>query len=93
MTISEVNIIPVKPSSGLVAFASIVVDGNLYLNSIAIYVRMDGSLRLLYPTKKTGERSIHTFHPINWEASKIIERAIFEKYNELLEKNRQQLSS
>lgn len=88
MIISEVNIVPVKPSSGLVAFASIVVDGNLYLNSIAIYVRMDGSLRLLYPTKKTGERSMHIFHPINWEASKIIERAVFEKYNELLEKSR-----
>lgn len=84
MTISEVNIIPVKPSSGLVAFASIVVDGNLYLNSIAIYVRMDGSLRLLYPTKKTGERSMNIFHPINRASSKQIEDIIFEKYNELL---------
>ena len=88
MTISEVNIIPVKPSSGLVAFASIVVDGNLYLNSIAIYVRMDGSLRLLYPTKKIGEHSTTIFHPVRWEISKMVEREIFEKYNELLEKSR-----
>ena len=84
MNITEVNITPVKPFNGLVAFASIVVDMNLYLNSIAIYVRMDGSLRLLYPTKKTGEHSINLFHPINRVASKQIEDAIFEKYNELL---------
>lgn len=84
MNITEVNITPVKPFNGLVAFASIVVDTNLYLNSIAIYVRMDGSLRLLYPTKKTGEYSINVFHPINRGASAQIEAAIFEKYNELL---------
>jgi len=84
MNITEVNITPVKPFNGLVAFASIVVDTNLYLSSIAIYVRMDGSPRLLYPTKKTGEHSINVFHPINRAASAQIETAIFEKYNELL---------
>lgn len=84
MNITEVNITPVKPSSGLVAFASIVVDMNLYLNGVAIYVRLDGSLRLLYPTRKTGTHSINIFHPINRSASKQIEDAIFEKYNELL---------
>ena len=42
MNITEVNITPVKPFNGLVAFASIVVDMNLYLNGVAIYVRPDG---------------------------------------------------
>lgn len=87
MNITEVNITPVKPFNNLVAFASIVVDTNLYLNSIAIYVRMDGSLRLLYPTRKTGEHSINIFHPINRTASKQIEDAIFEKYNELVQRS------
>lgn len=85
MIITEVNIVPVKPQNGLVGFASLVVDGNIYLNSIAIYVKLDGSYRLLYPTKKTGLRHMNIYHPINWEASKIIERAVFEKCFEIFE--------
>ena len=85
MIITEVNIVPVKPQNGLVGFASLVVDGNIYLNSIAIYVKLDGSYRLLYPTKKTGLRDMNIYHPINWEASKIIERAVFEKCFEIFE--------
>lgn len=85
MTITEVNIVPVKPQNGLVGFASLVVDGNIYLNSIAIYVKLDGSYRLLYPTKKTGIRDMNIYHPINWEASKIIERAVFEQCFEIFE--------
>lgn len=85
MTITEVNIVPVKPQDGLVGFASLVVDGNIYLSSIAIYVKLDGSYRLLYPTKKTGMRELNIYHPINWEASKIIERAVFEKCYEIFE--------
>lgn len=87
MNITEVNITPVKPFNSLVAFASIVVDTNLYLSSIAIYVRMDGSPRLLFPTKKIGEHSINIFHPINRAASKQIEDAIFKKYNELVQRS------
>ena len=88
MKITEINITPIKPFGGQVAFASIVIDGSFYLSSIAIYVRMDGSLRLLYPTKKIGEHSTTIFHPIRWEISKMVEQEIFEKYNELLEKSR-----
>lgn len=87
MTITEVNIVPVKPQNGLVGFASLVVDGNIYLNSIAIYVKLDGSYRLLYPTKSSGERSINLFHPINRPTSEAIERAVFEKCNELFERS------
>jgi len=85
MTITEVNITPVKPSNGLVAFASIVVDGSLYLNGIAVLVKLDGTYRLLFPTKKTGERTINIFHPINREASAAIEHAVFKKCSELFD--------
>ena len=91
MTITEVNIVPVKPQNGLVGFASLVVDGNIYLNSIAIYVKLDGSYRLLYPTKNSGERSINLFHPINRPTSEAIERAVFEKCNELFQNGEDEL--
>lgn len=85
MRITEVNIIPIKPHDGLIAFASVVVDDRLYLSSIAIYTRLDGSYRLLYPTKKLGERILNIFHPISREASKQIEDAIFKKCYEILQ--------
>lgn len=85
MNITEVNITPVKPANGLVAFASIVVDEDLYLSSIAVYTKRDGSYRLLYPTKSVGQRLLNIFHPINRKASRAIEQAIFEKCNELFQ--------
>lgn len=85
MCITEVNIIPVKPQNGLIAFASVVINGSLYLSSIAVYTKLDGTYRLLYPTKKLGERLVNLFHPINHETSKQIEDAIFEKCYEIFE--------
>ncbi|MEX0881585.1 MAG: septation protein SpoVG family protein [Candidatus Saccharimonadales bacterium] len=85
MRVSEVNITPVKPNNGLVGIASVVIDGNLYLNSIAIYTKLEGSYRLLYPTKIVGNRSLGLFYPINREASKAIEDAVFKKCNEVFE--------
>jgi len=85
MRVNEVNITPVKPNKGLVGIASVVIDGNVYLNSIAVYVKLDGSYRLLYPTKIVGNKSLGLFYPINREASKAIENAIFQKCNEVFE--------
>lgn len=87
LLITEVNVTPIKPQDGLVAFASVVLNESIYLSSIAIYTRPDGSYRLLYPTKKLGERIMNLFHPINREASKQIEDAIFKKCKEIYEKS------
>ncbi len=83
MLITEVVVTPVRPKEGLIAIASVVIDGNIYLNSIAVYTKLDGSYRLLYPTKSIGNRSLAIFHPINRGASKTIEKAIFKKCNEI----------
>ena len=40
MQISEVQISIVKPSNGLIAFASIVIDESIYLGSIAIHQKL-----------------------------------------------------
>ena len=85
MRISEVNITPVKPNNGLVGIASVVIDGNIYLNSIAIYTKLDGTYRLLYPTKIVGSNSLGLFYPTNRIASKTIEDAVFKRCIEVFE--------
>lgn len=85
MRVSEVNITPVKPNNGLIGIASVVVDDNIYLNSIAIYTKLDGSYRLLYPTKYIGNKQIGYFYPINKTTSRSIEEAVFEKCSEIFE--------
>ena len=87
MKISEVKICPVKPQDGLVAFASVVIDGNIYLGSIAVYTRLDGSYRILYPTKRIGTKYLNVFHPINSECGKQLENLIIKKCNELFERS------
>lgn len=85
MKVSEVQIIPIKPHQGLVAFASLVVDGSLYLGSIGVHTRIDGNgYRITYPTKVVGERNMDIFHPISRTASADIEQAIIRKYEEVM---------
>ncbi len=87
MKISEVNIQLIKPTNGLVAFASVVLDGKIYLGSIGVHQRLDGTgYRLTYPTKKTGNRDFHIFHPIERQMGQQIEQAILAKVTALLEK-------
>ncbi|MDO8530327.1 MAG: septation protein SpoVG family protein [bacterium] len=82
--ISEIQIIPVKPKDGLVAFASFVLDQKYYVGSVAVFTRLTGEgFRLVYPAKKVGERSINTFYPINAETGHTIEKAISEKVYEI----------
>lgn len=83
MKIEEVNIEFIKPNNGLIAFASLVIDGNLYLSSIAIHKKLQSEeCRITYPSK--GNFSI--FHPINKATSKQIEEAIFKKLKEVMSK-------
>lgn len=85
MKITEIQIIPIKPREGLVAFASIVFENSLYLGSLGVYTRLDGSgYRITYPTKKIGEKNINIFHPINKETSKAIEEAIILEAEKIL---------
>jgi|SRR3989344_3089866 len=82
--ITEIQISPVKPRDGLIAFASFVLDQKYYVGSVAIFTRLGKSgYRLVYPAKKLGEKNLNLFHPISQEAGKSIEDAITEKVNEL----------
>jgi len=88
IVISEIEIIPVRPKNGLVAFASCVVDGKIYLGSMAIHTTFkrdsEKMYRLTYPTKKIGEHSISYFQPTTEEVDNAIEKAILDRYEELM---------
>lgn len=84
MKITEIQIIPIKAKDGLVAFASIVLENSLYLGSVGVYTRLNGSgYRITYPTKKIGNRDINIYHPINKETGQAIEKAIISKAKEI----------
>lgn len=87
--ISEINIIPVKPRNGLIAFASCVFNNQLSLNSIAIYTRPDGSgYRLCYPSKiLLNGKQINLFYPIDKETGELIEKAIIRAFEDLMKKS------
>lgn len=87
MKIKNVIIKPVTPNNGLIGFASITLNEDIALNSIAIYRKLDGSgYRLVYPTKgQTAAKYI--FHPLTRQMSKEIEQAIFEECKNVFEKN------
>lgn len=83
MKITEVQIEFVKPSNGLIGFASLVIDDNFYLSSIAIHKKLNADgYRLTYPNK--GYFTI--FHPINKQTSSKVETAIFGKLNDVMKK-------
>ena len=82
--ITEIQILPIKPQSGLIGFASFVLNDSIYLSSIGIHTKIDCSgVRLTYPTKIVAGQQITLFHPINKETSLAIEQAVFTKYKEL----------
>jgi len=84
MKITEIQIIPIKAKDGVLAFASFVLDGTLYLSSIAIMTRPSGGYRLVYPTKKVGDRNINIFHPINRDFAQGIEKTIIQRFEEVM---------
>ena len=83
MKITEIHIHPVTPHKGLVAFANIVLEGQLFLASIAVHEKRDGTgYRITYPTKGKG----YLFHPIDKPLSRALEQAIIHEVKTVLSK-------
>ena len=78
--VSEIEITPIRAQNGLVAFASVLLDKKIRLNSIGIYTKLAGGYRLTYPTKG----SFNIFNPITKEVSQAIENAVLGKYDQLI---------
>lgn len=84
-TVSDVQLRFVEDGKdGLLAWASCVIDGAVYLNNIAVRRGKDGRLMLTYPAKITAAGSrYYLFNPISKEASTILEDAILRRLAEL----------
>ena len=81
MKIKDVIIKPATSSKGLIGFASLILDDQIALNSIAIYRKLSGGYRLLYPSKKSATLERTIFHA----TSKAIEDAIFAECKNVFE--------
>lgn len=84
MSITEIQITPIKPQGGLVAFASFVFAGALYCGSVGIFSRPGGGYRLVYPTKLVAGRQLDIYHPITGTVGRQIEEAVITKYEEVM---------
>ena len=87
--ISEIQVIPMKPKEGLVAFASCVINSSLYIGNIALYTSpsTESGFRLVYPVKiLPNGKEIHCIHPINKEAGNLIATAVIQKLREVMKK-------
>jgi len=87
LLVSEIQIVPIKPRNGLVAFASCVVNHSLYIGNIAIHTSPtnEDGYRLVYPARiLPNGKEINCVHPINREAGQAISNAIVDKYKELV---------
>ena len=88
INLSEINIIPIKPRDGLLAFVSFILNNSFFIGDVALYTRLNGEgYRLAYPTKVLkNSLKVQCFHPINREVAKAIEDQVIKAFLELTEK-------
>ena len=85
MKITQVKISRIIPKNGLVGFASVILDGQFLVGSIGIHKRLNKpGYRITYPSKKTNDRSVQIFHPINKELGKTLEVAIIREFKDVM---------
>ncbi len=85
MAVTKVEILPIHPQDGLMAFACVELDGRFYVSSIGVHRKRDGSgYRITYPTKRIGEGSQTICHPTTQELSREIEKVVCEKAEKVL---------
>ena len=81
--ITEVTIEYIKPQGPLVAFASLVIDLDLYVSGVAICEKKDGTgYRVIFPTRQVGSRNLKIVKPINRDMYTQLEQAVVTKYCE-----------
>jgi DNA-binding cell septation regulator SpoVG len=88
MHVTEVDITFVKPKDGLVAFASVVLDDQIFLSGIAIHQKLVGSgHRSDLPDPEGRGHTVHLFHPIRKPIGLVIKEAILEKLKDVMSKH------
>ena len=85
--ISEVELLPLKPVGGMVAWASMLVNQSLYLGSIGVHIRPGGGVRLVYPQRTLPNgKTISLFHPTNRHTGDLFESVVEAKLTVLTSK-------
>jgi len=86
--LSKIEIVPVAPCRGLVAFATFVVNDAFSVGDVGIYTRPGGDgYRLSYPEKtlRNGAK-VAVFRPLRQDVGRQIEEQVSEAYRQLLQK-------
>lgn len=70
---------------GLLGWASLVIDGAIRLNDLALRRGQHGDIYITFPARisPAGDRR-YRFHPISSDATALLERAILSRVRELL---------
>jgi len=88
IVITEIEVIPIRPQNGLVAFASCAISNAFYVGNIAIYTAPNClfGYRLVFPTKKLASgKQVACFYPFKKDVEEVVTKAIVGKYVELME--------
>jgi DNA-binding cell septation regulator SpoVG len=84
ISLSEIEIIPIKPVNGLLGWGSFVLNEQFYIGNVGIHSTPYGTIRLLYPEKiLPNGKTVSSFHPITKNAGSEITDQIIRKYNDL----------
>ncbi len=88
ITITDIQILPVKPKDGLMAFCNFTLNNQFHISSVAIFLSLDGQrYRLSWPLKVLPNgKKIEVIYPLSADVANKIREAIIEKYMELLKK-------
>ncbi|MFX0152295.1 MAG: septation protein SpoVG family protein [Candidatus Hodarchaeota archaeon] len=87
--ISDIQVVPVQPREGLVAFASFVINDSIYIGDVAIHTCLSNSegYRLVYPQRILfNGNKVNCVHPINRKTGDKIQKAVVAKYRNLMSK-------
>ncbi len=85
MTITDVRIRKLPDEGKMKAIVSVTFDDQIVIHDIKI-IQGAESLFIAMPSRKLPNGEFRDIaHPINSETRKLVEDAVFEKYNEILE--------
>jgi len=86
--ISQIQIQPIHPRGGHVAFCSFVLFDSLYCSGIAIFTRPLGGYRLVFPTRIYKGVQSALFYPIRKRFGEFIEKEVTRYIKEVMKDDR-----
>lgn len=84
ISVSEIQFLPVKPKDGLFGFVSFVVNQILYCGSVAVYTRLTGGIRLVWPQVENRGIKYPAVYPVDKATAIKIEQQVEEKIGQVL---------